>query len=133
MMEHLFARSGQIQAFLSLTGCGVVFGMLLHITRGLRQRGKVLCALVDLCCSVALLAMLLTLLLAFNGGVRFYGLLGLMIGLTLYSAGVRVLVDFAVQQGRRLLSKRQKTFVQKEGFFQGSGEFLPKDDLPRKE
>lgn len=129
MMEHLFARSGQIQAFLSLTGCGVVFGMLLHITRGLRLRGKVLCALADLCCSAALMGMLLAMLLAFDSGVRFYGLLGLAIGLTLYSAGVRVLVDWAVKQCGKLLSKRQKTFVQKEGFSQGSRELLSKDDL----
>lgn len=129
MMEQLFARSGQIQAFLYLTGCGVVFGMLLHLTRGLRMRGKVLCALTDLCCSAALLGMLLAMLLAFDGGVRFYGLLGLLIGLALYSAGVRTLVDGAVKQCRKLLSKRQKTFVQKEGFSQGCGELLPKDDL----
>lgn len=133
MLESLFARAGQEQAFLYLTGCGFLFGMLLHLSGIVRRGRRILGAVCDAVAALALAGMLLMILLHFGGGVRAYGLLGLLIGLLLYYAGLSRLVEAVLGVLEKLLKRLQKTQPQKAGIRAGDAEVINTDDTARKE
>lgn len=133
MLENLFARSGQEEVFLYLTGCGFLFGMLLHLSGMIRRGRRLLGMIVDLLSAVALGGMLMLILLHYGGGVRAYGLLGLLIGVLLYWAGVSRLVDALAAFLGKLLKRLQKTPAPKEGILPGGAEMITNDDALRKE
>ncbi len=133
MLENLFARSGQEEVFLYMTGCGFLFGMLLHLSGMIRRSRRLLGALGDLLSAAALGGMLLMILLHYGGGVRAYGLLGLLIGALLYWAGVSRLIDAMAALMRKLLKRLQKTSAPKEGILPGHEEMITHDDALRKE
>lgn len=93
MLEALFAKQGQEQAFLALALCGWALGFLLHAGRWIRRRHRVLSMLWDVLTALAGLAMTLAVLLHLRTGLRGYGLLGLVTGLVLYLAGAFFVVE----------------------------------------
>lgn len=93
MLEALFAKQGQEQAFLALALCGWALGLLLHAGRWLRRRHRVVSIVWDVLTALAGLAMTLTVLLHLRTGLRGYGLLGLVTGLVLYLAGAFFVVE----------------------------------------
>lgn len=94
MLEVLFAHQQQEQAFLALLACGVALGLMLHIGTPLRRHG-VLCALWDALTAASGALMLFLVILRYQGGLRAYGLLGLMLGILLYLAGLSQLIRLA--------------------------------------
>ena len=132
MLESLFARSGQEEVFLSMTGCGFLFGMLLHFSGMMRRSRRLLGILGDLLSAIALGGMLMLILLRYGGGMRAYGLLGLLIGALLYWAGVSRLIDMLAAFLRRLFKKSHKTPVPKAGI-PPDGEEIITNNAPRKE
>ena len=93
MLEALFAKQGQEQAFLALALCGWALGLLLHAGRWIRRRHRVVSIVWDVLTALAGLAMTLTVLLRLRIGLRGYGLLGLVTGLVLYLAGAFFVVE----------------------------------------
>ena len=93
MLEALFAKQGQEQAFLALALCGWALGLLLHAGRWSRRRHRVVSIVWDVLTALAGLAMTLTVLLRLRIGLRGYGLLGLVTGLVLYLAGAFFVVE----------------------------------------
>lgn len=91
-LEVLFARQLQCQTFLRLCLIGLAAGMLLQLSRPIRRRGAVWGVLWDIACSTVLALAVAWVMLLSHAGVRLYGLLGLMLGLLLYAAGVGRLV-----------------------------------------
>lgn len=92
MLEVLFAHQQQEQAFLALLACGVALGLMLHISQLLRRHG-VLCALWDALTAASGAGMLFLVILRYQGGLRAYGVLGLLLGMLLYLAGLSQLVQ----------------------------------------
>ena len=133
MLENLFAHAQQQQAFLCLTGCGFVLGAMVHLTGFVRRGRRLLGAMCDLACSAVLLVLLLMNLLRYGGGIRAYGLLGLMIGFVLYCAGVSRLVEALVALGAKLVKGFRKTSSPKEGFSSGGAEMITITEALRKE
>ena len=93
MLEALFAKQGQEQAFLALALCGWALGLLLHACRWIRRRHRVVSIVWDVRRALAGLAITLTVLLRLRIGLRGYGLLGLVTGLVLYLAGAFFVVE----------------------------------------
>ncbi|MBQ8653824.1 MAG: hypothetical protein IJ507_02710 [Clostridia bacterium] len=108
MLESLFAQAGQGQAFIHLTVGGFVLGALTHLSGCIRRGRRLLGALCDALAAVLMGFMLLGVLFRFGGGVRAYGLLGLLIGLTLYYAGFSRLAEALVRAAGRLMKRLQK-------------------------
>ena len=90
MLEALFAKQGQEQAFLALALCGWALGLLLHAGRWIRRRHRVVSIVWDVLTALAGLAMTLTVLLRLRIGLRGYGL---VTGLVLYLAGAFFVVE----------------------------------------
>lgn len=133
MLENLFAQAGQEQAFLYLTASGFIFGAMLHLSSVVRRGKRLLGALCDALSALLLAGMLLMILLQFGGGVRAYGLLGLLIGLLLYYAGLSRLVESIFSLAAMLLKRLQKMRAPKEGFSAGNAEMNTTTDTARKE
>ena len=110
MLETLFAHQQQQQAFLVLLACGVALGLMLHIGHLLRQH-SVLCALWDALTAASGALMLFLVILRFHGGLRAYGILGMLLGMLLYLAGLSQLV----QGGVNLFQKYKNSRRPKEG------------------
>lgn len=130
MLETLFARAGQTQAFLSLAGFGFLFGALIHLCSPLRRARPVLGTVADLSCCALLGVMLWWDLLFFGDGVRLYGLLGLTLGALLYFSGLRPVVSAFLRLMRKLLKRLQSSAAPKEGFSSAGAESFTKDDPP---
>ena len=110
MLETLFAHQLQEQAFLALLACGVVLGLMLHIGHLLRRHG-ILCALWDAFTAACGTLMLFLVILRFHSGLRAYGLLGMLLGMLLYLAGLSQLV----QGGVNVFQKYKNSRRPKEG------------------
>lgn len=93
MLEVLFARQSQEEAFLAFLCCGLVLGLMLHIGTALRRRRPLLCALWDVLTAALMAAMVLAVLLRFRTGLRAYALLGVLLGVLLYLAGLAQLLE----------------------------------------
>lgn len=130
MLETLFARAGQTQAFLCLAGCGFLLGALWHLCGLLHPAHPALGAAADLGCCALLGMMLWWDLLIFGDGVRLYGLLGLMLGALMYLAGLRPVVNACLRLMRKLLKRLQRSPAPKEGFSPAGAESFTKDDPP---
>lgn len=88
MLETLFAHQSQEQAFLSLMVCGLVLGLMLHIGTALRRSHGVLSGLWDVLTALAGAAMVFAVMLRYHDGLRAYGVLGILLGILLYLAGL---------------------------------------------
>lgn len=130
MLETLFARAGQTQAFLSLAGCGFLFGALCHLFSPLRRTRPVPGAAADLFCCLLLGVLLWRDLIVFGDGVRLYGLLGLIAGALLYFSGLQPVVNAFLRLMRKLLKRLQSSAAPKEGFSSAGAESFTKDDPP---
>lgn len=116
MLENLFAQAGQEQAFLWLTAGGFGLGLLMQLSGALRRVGRVAGLMGDVFTALAAGTLLLCVLVRFGGGLRAYGLLGLLIGLLLYWAGASRLVSALGAGVARLWRRMKKTPSPKEGF-----------------
>lgn len=93
MLEALFAHQSQEQAFLAFLVCGLALGLGLHI--GAAVRKPVLRALWDVITALACAALAFTVLLRFGTGLRAYALLGILLGVLLYLAGLAQVLRLA--------------------------------------
>ena len=116
MLENLFAQAGQEQAFLWLTAGGFGLGLLMQLSGALRRVGRVAGLMGDVFTVLAVGTLLLWVLVRFGGGLRAYGLLGLLLGLLLYYAGASRLVSALGAGVARLWRRMKKTPSLKEGF-----------------
>lgn len=115
MLENLFAQAAQEQTFLWLTAGGFGLGLLVQAACALRRVSRVAGLAGDVLTALAAGALLLWVLTRFGGGLRAYGLLGLLIGLLLYFAGVSRLVSALGTGVAGILRKMKKTPSPKEG------------------
>ena len=116
MLENLFAQAGQEQAFLWLTAGGFGLGLLMQLSGALRGVGRAVGLMGDVLTALAVGVLLLWVLTRYGGGLRAYGLLGLLIGLLLYWAGASRLVSALGAGVARLWRRMKKTPSPKEGF-----------------
>lgn len=108
MLETLFARAGQERVFLLLTAGGLALGALAQGTEWLRRRFRRAALLWDGVTVITALALVLLALLTGGEGLRAYALLGLIIGLLLYYAGVHTLLTALNARVKRRAAARQK-------------------------
>lgn len=116
MLENLFAQAGQEQAFLWLTAGGFGLGLLMQLSGALRRFSRVAGLMGDVLTALATGTLLLWVLVRFGGGLRAYGLLGLLMGMLLYWAGASRLVGALGAGVARLWRRMKKTPSPKEGF-----------------
>ena len=116
MLENLFAQAGQEQAFLWLAAGGFGLGLLMQLSGALRRVGRAVGLMGDVLTALAVGVLLLWVLTRYGGGLRAYGLLGLLIGLLLYWAGASRLVSALGAGVARLWRRMKKTPSPKEGF-----------------
>lgn len=116
MLENLFAQAGQEQAFLWLTAGGFGLGLLMQLSGALRRVSRVAGLMGDALTALVAGTLLLWVLVRFGGGLRAYGLLGLLMGLLLYFAGASRLVGALGAGVARLWRRMKKTPSPKEGF-----------------
>lgn len=112
ILENLFARAAQGQAFLWLMVCGLLLGLLLHLSAAVHRGHPWLGLLCDLIFALCAGSMALMVLLRFGGGLRAYGLLGVLVGLLLYFAGLSRLLEGAARRFSRLMARREKKFAE---------------------
>ena len=116
MLENLFAQAGQEQTFLYLTAGGFALGLLMQLSGALRRLSRPAGLAGDAFTALAAGALALWVLTRFGGGLHAYGLLGLLIGLLLYYAGVSRLVSALGAGFARLWRRMKKSPCAKEGF-----------------
>lgn len=93
MLEVLFAHQNQEEAFLAFLCCGLALGLMLHTGTALRGRRPLLCALWDVLTAALMCGMVFLVLLRFRTGLRAYALLGVLLGVLLYLAGLAQLLE----------------------------------------
>ena len=86
-LEVLFSQAAQGRTFLLLALFGALLALAVHTGSLLHRLHRWLGIAADLLCAVLAAVVLGRILLASGSGLRLYGLLGLMIGAALYSAG----------------------------------------------
>lgn len=133
MLENLFAKAGQEQAFLWLTVSGFLLGAMLHVSGMVRRNHRFMGSLCDVMAALGVLVMLLSILLRFGGGIRAYGVLGIIIGLLLYYAGFSRLVEAFFSGVTKIVKRRQKTCRPKEGFPASNAEIISTNEAARRE
>lgn len=118
MLETLFAHQSQEQAFLSLMLCGLVLGLMLHIGTSLRRGHPLLSSIWDVLTALLGGAMALAVMLRYRTGLRAYGMLGILLGILLYLAGLAPLLHTQ----EKLLQKYKNSRPPK------AGKALPDDE-----
>lgn len=96
-LEVLFARAAQCRAFLLAAALGVAAGALVQSGSWLGRIRGWLGAAADALAAVFMGAALLASAYTGGEGLRFYSVLGLVIGLLLYTAGVRPLAAWVAR------------------------------------
>lgn len=124
MLENLFAHEAQGQAFLAMIVCGLLLGAILQLTSAFRRRWPAAGFLWDGLFALTALMMALTVMLRFGGGVRAYALLGVIIGILLYFAGVSRIVSGMANLAKHILMKTKKTEAPKAGVAQADRESI---------
>lgn len=107
-LEVLFARAAQGQAFLMLAAGGVALGLLLQMAGFLHRVNRAAGAAADVLCALAAVGMVLGAALATGSGLRAYALLGLLVGLTLYRAGLQPLLGTVLRGAKKVFARRQE-------------------------
>lgn len=105
MIEQLFARQGQEQAFLAMVLSGLVLGVAAQVCAWARRRWRRTAVVLDVCLALLLLAALMTPLMLLDTPLRLYALLGLTLGAALWAAGIAPIVSAAVRKSARLRRK----------------------------
>ena len=103
-LEVLFARAAQGQAFLLLAAGGAVLGGMLHLAGWLHRVWRLLGMTADVLCALAAALLLLGAAFVTGSGLRAYALLGLLVGLALYRAGVQPVLCRAVRLMRNWMA-----------------------------
>lgn len=122
MLETLFAQAIQGRTFLRMCLCGLLAGGCLHLTGWLRRRRPWLGALGEAAGVLGLCGAALWTLCRSGGGLRLYGLLGVLLGALAYRAGVQPLLEAL----RRACGKMMKKCLSPAGKEHPAGE-LPKN------
>ena len=104
-LELLFAQAGQRRTFLLMVLLGAGMALLVQLSGQLHRRTRFAGMAADLACAVWLACALGQVLLRSGEGLRLYGLLGLLIGGTLYAAGLAPLMALLM---RALPSSRRE-------------------------
>lgn len=107
-LEVLFARAAQGQAFLLLAAGGAALGGMLQLAGLLHRLWRPAGMAADVLCALAAGCMLLGAAFVTGSGLRAYALLGLLVGLALYGAGVRPVVCGTARLVQKLFIKRQE-------------------------
>lgn len=107
-LEVLFARAAQGRAFLLLAAGGALLGGLLQAAGLLHRAWRVAGLAADALCVLTAAGLVLWAAFVTGSGLRAYALLGLLVGLTLYRAGVQPLAAGAVRLVQKLFRKRQE-------------------------
>ena len=108
MLEVLFVHAGQGQTFLRMALCGLIFGAALQARRALRRRLYAPHILWDLIPTAILAGCIFAVMLESGEGLRLYGLLGLVIGLTLYAAGIWQAIEWIKNRLKNIHSQKQE-------------------------
>lgn len=107
-LELLFARAAQGRTFLLMAAGGAALGVVLQAANWLNLRNRAAGIAADVL--LALLASALLLLsVGAGGGLRGYALLGVLLGLMLYRAGVAPLAAGAFRVIKKLFAHRQES------------------------
>lgn len=107
-LELLFARAAQGRTFLLMAAGGAALGVVLQAANWLNRRNRAAGIAADVL--LALLASALLLLsVGTGGGLRGYALLGVLLGLALYRAGVAPLAAGAFHAIKKLFPLRQES------------------------
>ncbi len=96
-LEVLFAQAGQCRTFLLMVLLGAAMALLVHLSGRLHRRNRWVGMAADLLLAVALALVLGQVLLGSGEGLRLYGLLGLLIGGTLYAWGLAPLTGLLMR------------------------------------
>ena len=118
ILENLFAQAAQGRTFLLMCLCGLLLGMMLHLSRALRGLKPWLGNACDGIAAMLLGGMALGVLLSSGAGLRGYALLGLLVGAALYQAGLSRIVNRLC----RLLARPAQFLVQKVRRKEGNSE-----------
>lgn len=106
-LEVLFARAGQSAAFLRMCVCGLLLGAALQLSGWLHRRRPWLGNVWDAVWSALLTLAVMAVMLLSGGGVRLYGLLGLILGAAVYGAGFRRLFSALGSAWGKIYGKRR--------------------------
>lgn len=107
-LEVLFARAAQGRTFLLTAAGGAALALVLHAAGLLHRRSRIAGTAADVLFALLALGLLL-LSVQTGGGLRGYALLGLLLGLTLYRAGVQPLAEALLRAVKKLLPARQES------------------------
>lgn len=107
-LEVLFARAGQGQTFLRLVVCGLIYGAIADGCLTLKGRCPALTPLWGVAAGLSLAALVLPVMLLSGEGMRLYGLLGLVIGLTLYASGAGYAIHALCRRWKKRKTSRPK-------------------------
>ena len=129
MLENLFAHAAQEQTFLAMMACGLALGGALQGSCALRRRWKALGFLWDGLFALLALILALLVMLRFGSGLRAYALLGVMLGMLLYHAGVSRVFSAAARLAGRFFQKWGKSALPKEGEARGDDESISSQTL----
>ncbi len=91
-IELLFAKAAQGRTFLLMLLCGAALATGIQLAGCLHRRTALWGAAADILCALGLALTLCQVLLQSGEGLRLYGLLGLCIGATVYTAGIAPLM-----------------------------------------
>lgn len=107
-LEVLFARAAQGRTFLLMAAGGAALGLALQAAGLLHRRSRTAGAAADILCAVLGAALLLK-SVQVGGGLRGYALLGVVLGLLLYRAGVQPLIAGLLRAAKKLFPRRQES------------------------
>lgn len=107
-LEMLFARAAQGQIFLWMIAGGLLLGALLTLSGRLQRRHALPGVALDVLCALLAAAMTLGAVFWSGDGLRLYGLLGLLLGIALWRAGVQPVLDGASTGLKKLFRRRQE-------------------------
>lgn len=107
-LEVLFARAAQGQAFLLLAAGGAALGGLLQLAGLLHRVWRPAGMAADVLCALGAALLLLWAAFVTGSGLRAYAVLGLLVGLALYRAGVQPMVRGAARMAQKLFVRRQE-------------------------
>ncbi len=95
MMEALFAQAHQGRTFLLMALAGAALALGVQLSGLMHRRNRPLGLAADLLLAAGIALALCRIVLHSGEGLRGYGLLGLLIGATLYAWGIGPLVRWA--------------------------------------
>lgn len=107
-LELLFAKANQGRTFLLMVLLGAALALCVQLAGFLHRQWPWLGLAADLLCAFGLALGTAQILLFSGEGLRLYGLLGLCIGATVYTAGIAPAVGWGRRRFKRVYTKGDK-------------------------